>query len=161
MLRQSHLSTEEGVYGLILVAGLVSVAGSTNLGPVRTLAFVVITVFVFWAAHVYAGTVAEHSGSAGVGVSLRAAATHAVRRSRGLLAATVPPAIPLVLSAFGVFGAKAADWIALWIIVAVLALLGYLAYRRKNAPLHMRMVGAVSTAAFGVVIILAKALLHH
>lgn len=163
LLHETHLSTEEGVYGLILIAGLIAVAGSAGQNAWQTLAFIVITVTVFWAAHVYAGTVAEHSGgnANGDGISLRAAMSKAMRRSRGLLTAIIPPAIPLLLSAFGVFDTIAADWIALWIIVAVLAILGYVAYLRKRAPLHLRLVGAASTAAFGIVIILAKALLHH
>ncbi|KAM9865192.1 hypothetical protein ACIFOC_01721 [Leucobacter aridicollis] len=161
LLHQVHLSTEEGVYGLILVAGLIAVAGSTGQGPVQTLAFIAITVAVFWAAHVYAGTVAAHSGSAAAHASLGVAFRHSLRRSRGLLTAVLPPAIPLVLSAAGIFDARTADWLALWAIVGVLAVLGYLAYARKGAAIHVRLIGAASTAAFGVVIILAKALLHH
>lgn len=161
LLREAHLSTEEGVYGLILVAGLIAVAGTSGLGPVLTLIFISVTVLVFWAAHVYAGAVAEHSGNMGQGVSLKTATKSAVHRSRGLLTATIPPAIPLLLSAFGIIGHQLADWIALWVVVGVLGALGYLAYHRKSAALHMRIIGAVSTAAFGIVIILAKALLHH
>lgn len=161
LLQQVHLSTEEGVYGLILVAGLIAVAGSTGQGPVQTLAFIAITVGVFWAAHVYAGTVAAHSGNAAAHVSLGVAFRHSLTRSRGLLTAVIPPAIPLVLSALGVFEARTADWLALWAIVGVLAILGYLAYSRKGAAIHVRLIGAASTAAFGIVIILAKALLHH
>lgn len=161
ILHEVHLSTEEGVYGLILVAGLIAVAGSTGQGAVQTLVFVIVTVLVFWAAHVYAGTVAAHSSGGSVGLSLKEAIRHSRRKSRGLLTATIPPAVPLLLSAFGLFSARSADWIALWIVVAVLAVLGYLAYLRKGAALHMRLLGAVSTAAFGIVIILAKALLHH
>lgn len=161
LLHQTHLSTEEGVYGLILVAGLIAVSGSAGQGPLYTLAFVVITVIVFWAAHVYAGTVATHDGGDGVGRSLRASIRHSMRRSRGLLTATIPPAIPLILSAIGLFDARLADWIALWIIVGVLGVLGYLAYRRKGAPMHLRLLGTLSTAAFGIAIIIAKAFLHH
>ena len=157
-LTGAYLSTEEGVYGLILVAGLIAVAGTSGLSSWQTLVFVGVTVIVFWAAHVYAGSVAAHSGS--TGISLRGAIRHALRRSRGLLAATVPTAIPLVLGAIGVLDTALADWISLWIVVGVLALHGFLAYQRKGSPVHMRVIGAVSTAAFGVVIILAKALLH-
>lgn len=161
LLQQVYLATEEGIYGLILVAGLVAVAGTSGQGPLQTLLFVMITVLVFWLAHVYAGTVATHGETGHAEASLRTAVKQSMRRSRGLLTATIPPAIPLICSAFGLFDTITADWIALWIIVAVLAVLGYLAYLRKGQPLHMRLLGAVSTAAFGIIIILAKALLHH
>jgi len=147
LLHRVHLSSEEGVYGLILVAGLIAVAGSTGQGPLQTLAFIVITVVVFWAAHVYAGAVAEHSsidGASSGGRSLRTSIRHAMRRSRGLLTATIPPAIPLVLSACGLLEIRFADWLALWVVVGVLGVLGYLAYRRKGAPLHLRLVGALT-----------------
>lgn len=159
LLAEVHLSTEEGIYGLILVAGLVAVAGNTGLSSVRALAFVLVTVGVFWVAHVYSGTVAAHSSHAGL--SLRASLRMARKRSRGLLAAVVPPAVPLVLGAVGLIDDLVADWIAMWTIVAVLALLGYLTYRRRDAPLRMCLLAAVSTAALGFVIIVAKALLHH
>lgn len=161
LLKDTHLSTEEGVYGLILVAGLIAVAGASGLGPIKTLGFVVITVAVFWSAHVYAGAVAAHSGGETAGMSLRAAIRHAMRRSRGLLIAAIPPAIPFIMSGFGMFDALTAAWVALWIIVAVLGLLGYVAYARRGSPLYIRLLGAVSTAAFGIVIIIAKALIHH
>lgn len=159
LLAEVHLSTEEGIYGLILVAGLVAVAGASGLTPLRALAFILVTVIVFWVAHVFSGTVAEHS--AHPGLSLRASFKMARKRSRGLLVSVVPPAVPLVLGATGLVGTLTADWIALWVIVAVLALLGYLTYARRGAPVHKRLLAAVCTAALGFVIIIAKALLHH
>ena len=81
-------------------------------------------------------------------------------RSRGLLMAAVPPAVPLLLGALGLVDSITADLIALWIIVGVLAILGFIPYRRKGAPLHICLFGAACTAALGCVIIIAKALIH-
>ena len=161
LLAEVHLSTEEGIYGLILVAGLVAVAGNSGLSSLQTLAFVLVTVGVFWVAHVYSGTVAAHSSQ--LGLSVRTSLRMARKRSRGLLAAIAPPAVPLVLvlGAVGLINDIIADWIAMWTIVAVLAMLGYLTYRRRDASLGMCLVGAVLTASLGLVVIVAKALLHH
>lgn len=159
ILAEAHLSTEEGIYGLILVAGLIAVAGNAGLTALQTLLFVVVTNAVFWTAHVYSGAVAAHSGSEAL--PLRRAIRAAMRRSRGLLTAAVPPAIPLLLGTLGVIESITADWIALWLIVGLLALLGFIPYRRKGAPLHICLFGASCTAALGIVIIIAKALLHH
>ena len=159
LLAEVHLSTEEGIYGLILVAGLVAVAGNSGLSSVQTLAFVLVTVGVFWVAHVYSGTVAAHSSQ--LGLSVRTSLRMARKRSRGLLASIALPAIPLVLGAVGLIDDIVADWIAMWTIVAVLAMLGYLTYRRRDASLGVCLVGAVSTASLGLVVIVAKALLHH
>lgn len=159
LLAEVHLSTEEGIYGLILVAGLVAVAGNSGLSSVQTLGFVLVTVGVFWVAHVYSGTVAAHSSQ--LGLTVRTSLRMARKRSRGLLVAVVPPAVPLVLGAAGLIRDITADWIAMWTIVAVLALLGFLTYRRRDASLGMCLVGAVATASLGLVVIVAKALLHH
>ncbi|MBO1901352.1 hypothetical protein J4H92_05250 [Leucobacter weissii] len=157
------MSTEEGVYGLILVAGLVAASGAARASALQTLVFVGITVLVFWAAHVYAGTVAEH-GSAGTDrepVGLRRAIRRAMRRSRGLLIATLFPAAPLLLGAIGALGDRLSIWVSLWVSVGMLAMLGYLAYLRKGASLHQRLLGAAATASFGIVIIVAKAIVTH
>jgi hypothetical protein len=156
--RERHpLATEEGVYGLILVAGLVAAASGPEVSALHTLVFVVVTVVVFWAAHVYAGAVSAHGPDTGVRRSVATAA----HRSRGLLIAPVLPAIPLLLGAVGVIGDRLAGWASMWVIVATLAVLGYVAYRRRGARMPMRLLGALATASFGIVIILAKALVHH
>ena len=92
------MTTEEGVYGLILVSGLIAASGSAGCRPGRRSCFATAaTVLVFWIAHVYAGAVAMHGSpsAAGTPVSIREAARSAVRKSRGLLAATLAPAAAL------------------------------------------------------------------
>lgn len=157
------IASEEGVYGLILVTGLIASAGSTGAHSGKTLILTGVTVVVFWLAHVYAGTVAAHgsTGTDGSPLSLRASASRAVRRSRGLLASTLPPAVPLILGALRLIPHDVAIWTALWVGVAALAVLGFLSYTRKGASLHRRILGALSAASFGVVIILAKVLVTH
>lgn len=157
------MSTEEGVYGLVLVSGLIAASGGAGAPALRTLLFTLVTVAVFWLAHVYAGTVAAHGsdtaegGPMGIGEATRGA----VVKSRGMLVSTLLPAIPLLLGSLGLIRDTTATWAGLWVCVAALAGLGYVAYRRKGAKLHVRLLGALSTASFGVVIILAKAVITH
>lgn len=156
--RERHpLATEEGVYGLILVAGLIAASSGSDVSALQTLVFVVVTVIVFWAAHVYAGAVSAHGPSTGVRQSIGEAA----HRSRGLLIAPVLPTVPLLVGAMGLVGDRLAGWISMWVIVATLAVLGYVAYRRRGARMLVRVLGSLATATFGMVIILAKALIHH
>lgn len=60
------LMTEEAIYGIILVSGMIVVSESVALDSLRAFLTVFGTVVVFWAAHVYAGTLArfghEHGG---------------------------------------------------------------------------------------------------
>lgn len=158
-----HLASGEGVYGLILVAGLIATASSAKAPSIRVLIFVAVTLIVFWLAHVYSAVVADHGrmGDDGEPMTLRAAIREAVGEARGMLFAAVFPAGALLLGVFGVLGDKAAAWLALWICVAALACLGYLSFRRLNAKLHVRLLGALTTASFGILIIVAKAIVTH
>ena len=56
------LVSEEAIYGLILVAGMVIVASERADEAWDTVVTVAVTVIVFFAAHVYAGTVSRMSG---------------------------------------------------------------------------------------------------
>ena len=155
--------SEEGVYGSIIVSGLIAASGGSEAPVWRTLLFIVITVVVFWAAHVYARAVASHGEPTPDGTprSIQESYREAVEGSKGLLAATVAPALVLLLGVFGLIPDNSAKWIALWVSVAVLAIVGYIAYSRKGARWWVRILGAISTASFGLVIVLAKAIISH
>ncbi|MBN8205903.1 hypothetical protein JF550_08015 [Microbacterium esteraromaticum] len=155
--------SEEGVYGSIIVSGLIAASAGSGAPTWRTLLFIGITVTVFWAAHVYARAVATHGETTpdGTTKSIWQSFTEAVKESRGLLAAVVAPALALLLGVFGVLPDSVAKWVALWVSVAVLAIVGYITYSRRGARWWVRILGGVSTASFGIVIILAKAIISH
>lgn len=159
----SGIGSEEGVYGLIVVSGVIATAGGAHPDALFTLLFTAVTVIVFWAAHVYAGAVAMHGSSDADGAvhGLRASIRHAMGRSWGMLAASALPAAVLLLGPLGALDDATAIWLSLWAIVAALAVMGYLAYRRRGAAWHWRLLGAAATASFGVVIIVAKILISH
>lgn len=161
---RDRLSTEQGVYGVILISGLIAVAAATEMAAGRTLLFTALTVLVFWAAHIYAGTVAMHGQRTNDGlrhVGLKEALRHSFTGAHGLLASLVLPGAVLFVSALGLIDDYLAQWIALWVNVGVLAMLGYVAYRRKGAAMHLRVLGALATASFGIFIVLVKALVTH
>ena len=69
------LMSEEAVYGLILVSGMIVVSYNLTATSLNALNTVVVTVLVVFAAHVYAGTLARLAvteGKAGLPASLRA-----------------------------------------------------------------------------------------
>ena len=159
-LVHTHFATDEGVYGVILVAGMIVASGSTKSTALAVFAAVVGTVIVFWAAHVYAGTVAHHGFEDGRIVGIRASFRAALRRSWGLLVSALIPCAILLLGALHLIPDLTAVWIALWTCVAVLAVLGYIAFARRRARWYVRVLGAMATAGFGVVMILLKAWIH-
>jgi hypothetical protein len=159
-LIRASFATEEAVYGVILVAGLIVVSGSHAATSLSVFWTVLITVVVFWLAHLYAGTVAghglDHDRVVGLGESFR----HALWRSLGLLLSSLIPSFILLLGATEAVRDITAIWLALWTCVAVLAVLGFIAFSRRGAAWWVRILGAFTTAAFGLVMILAKALVH-
>lgn len=151
------------MYGLILVSGLIATAGGTGATSFRMLLFVVVTLSVFWLAHVYAGVVGSHgsTGHDGQPMPLRAVIRESMRESQDMLLAALLPAAALLLGVLGILQDRTAGWLAMWVCVAVLALLGYRSYHRLGATLPVRLVGAFATASFGLVIIIAKAIVTH
>jgi hypothetical protein len=156
----SGFVTEESVYGTILVSGVIVVSGAYSATSWQTLISVVGTVIVFWAAHVFAGTVAEHGVSDGRETSLGAAFRRSLRRSFGFLLSALLPALVLLLGALHVVPDMVALWVALWLGVIVLGVLGYRAFAARGSSWPIRIFGCVGTAAFGVAMILLKAAIH-
>jgi hypothetical protein len=154
------ITSEEAIYGLILVSGMIvatASAGGTSLDAFVT---VVITVIVFFAAHVYAGTLgrlAATNGQSGVRDSLAATARH----SSGMLIASVPALIILLLGATRAIDDSAAMWSALIADAVVLGALGWMAVARWSTHWLPRILSALTTAAFGGVLVLLKAIIHH
>jgi len=154
------LMSEEAIYGLILVSGMIVVSGSSQGTSFDALITVAVTVLVFFAAHVFAGTLgrlAATDGQAGLAASLRASA----HQSSGMLIASIPPLIILLAGATRIIDDSAALWVALIANTVLLGALGWVAVARWSTHWFPRILSAVVTAAFGGVLILLKAIIHH
>ena len=156
-----HFATDEGVYGVILVAGMIVASGGGVATAWTVFLSVVGTVIIFWAAHVYAGTVAHHGFEDGRIIGIRESLQGALRRSWGLLVSALIPSTILLLGVAHIVPDPAAVWLSLWVCVAVLAVLGYIAFARRRARWYIRLLGAAATAGFGILMILLKAAIHH
>ncbi|MCT9819632.1 hypothetical protein N3K63_04950 [Microbacterium sp. W1N] len=153
-------ATEQAIYGVLLVAGLIVVASLHASSSLDVLTVVVFTVLVFWLAHVYAGAVARHGVHEGRTIGIRDSLRAAVRDSMGLLVAALLPCALLLLGTLRVVPDALAGWVALWSCVAILGVLGYVAFRRRGAPMAVRLLGAATTAGFGALMALLKAIVH-
>lgn len=152
--------TEESVYGIVLVSGMIIVAGSYRATAWETFVSVIGTVFVFWAAHIYAGTVAGHGVVEGDQTTLAVAFHRSVRRSFGFLLSALLPSFVLLLGALEAIPDSVAMWAALWLGVVILAVLGYSAFAVRGSSWPVRIAGALGTAAFGFAMIAMKAIIH-
>lgn len=154
------LMSEEAIYGLILVSGMIVVSYGLAGTSLNALITVVVTVIVFFAAHVYAGTLARLAatdGKAGLPESVRAAVHH----SLGMLLVSLAPIAVLLLGVTRAVDDGVAIWLALSIDAIALGVLGWLAVAKWTPHFWLRLASALLTAAFGGVLILLKALLHH
>ncbi|WP_292846380.1 hypothetical protein [Microbacterium sp.] len=152
------LMSEEAVYGLILVSGMIVVSNSVVGTSANALLSVVITVIVFFAAHVYAGTLArlaadEHS-------DLRSSVAAAARHSEGLLLVALLPIAVLLLGVTHLIDDEVAIWAALLVDTVVLGALGWIAVAKWTPRFWPRLASALITAAFGLVITALKAVIH-
>lgn len=154
------LMSEEAVYGLILVSGMIVVSGTLVGTSANALVTVAVTVLVFYLAHVYAGTLgrlAATDGGAELGVSIREAARH----SLGMLAVSIAPLVILLLGTTDLIDDMTAIWCALIVNTVMLGILGWIAVARWTHHFWPRLLSALITAGFGVILIALKAFIHH
>lgn len=150
--------TAELISGTVLVSVVIAVADERN-GIADVFVTTILSVLVFWVTQVFVVAVAVQGvRSDEEAISLRRTFRMAVRRSNGLLVAAVPPLVVLLIGIFGLYQGEVAYWIALWLGVAILAVLGWIAFAGRGIPWYWRACGAVATAAFGVLAILLKIL---
>lgn len=154
------LMSEEAIYGLILVSGMVVVSGLSVGTSINALVTVLVTVIVFYLAHVYAGTLGRLAATDGR-ATLHASLAASARQSGGMLLASIPPLLVLLLGAVGILEENVALWAALVINTVLLGELGWFAVARWSTNWLPRIAGAVITAAFGGVLILLKAFISH
>lgn len=147
------------MYGVVLVAGLVAVAGAADV-----ILKVTATVVVFWAVHVYVGMVAHLDDHQDSGVLLtariKAAARVAVLHSWGMLVAGVLPLAVLALGHTGLLSEQQAVWACLWSCVALLGVLGYAKATAWTTSLWVRLASGVTIALLGGVLVLLKMWVH-
>jgi hypothetical protein len=159
-VRETLLVTEESVYGTILVSGMIVVSRGYASTSWETFLSVIGTVLVFWAAHVYAGTVAGYHVARGDDTTFRIALKESVRDSLGFLFAALLPSALLLLGALEAVPDDIAVWAAMWLGVVILAVIGYRMFALRRSTIQVRILGSIGTAAFGVAMILLKALIH-
>jgi hypothetical protein len=152
--------TEESVYGILLVSGMIVVSGTYGASSWETFVSVLGTVIVFWVAHVYAGTVAGHGVVEGDETTLGMAFRRSLRRSMGFLTSALIPSLLLLIGALRVIPDVVAIWVALWLGVVILGALGYSAFALRGSSWTVRILGSLGTGALGIAMILLKALVH-
>lgn len=158
-----HLGSSSAIYGLLVYASLIAATAAhpdddDTIGTILT--FSLVTLVVFWTAHLYAGTLSHHGNFDAADVTLWESIKHGADESFGMLEAAVIPTIVLVLGAVGVLEPRTSIVWSLIAATVVLGFLGFIAFTLREDRLWVRLVGAVVTALFGVVLIILESSIH-
>jgi hypothetical protein len=159
-----HWGTPAGIYGTIVYASVVAASSggaADQADALHVLVFSLVSIVVFWMAHVYSTALGYHGADEHLGARIRDALRHALFESSGMLEAAVVPSIPLLLAALGILPAEVGVLLSLWLTVLLLGLLGYLVFLIRGRSVLVCLTGAVVTGLFGVVVILLKTTLQH
>ncbi|HIE61225.1 MULTISPECIES: hypothetical protein [Microbacterium] len=147
--------TPAAVYGLIVYSALLMITSDYETDVAEVVVSSVATLIVFFIAHVFAYTLADH-GKHPLGTATRYALTH----SAGMLWAAVPPTLAMVIAGAAGRTADDASAYALWVTMLVLAFLGYVAYSRTGAGIAKRILGATGTAFLGAFVAILEYAFH-
>ncbi|SEA37401.1 hypothetical protein SAMN04515680_0165 [Leifsonia sp. 21MFCrub1.1] len=159
-----HWGTPAAIYGTIVYASVIAATAVDNEdsgSAVQILVFSLVSIVVFWLAHVYSDALGFHGDADRLSDRMRDSLRHALFESSGMLEAAVIPSIPLLLASLRILPADLGVSLALWLCVLLLALLGFLVFHVRGRGVWACLVGAVVTGLFGVVVILLKSFLSH
>lgn len=148
------------MYGLILYSAIVAASSTDESDAVYVTVFSVISVVVFWGAHVFSRTISEHGVHRGVEVPLGRAVRLAFAESAGMLYSIILPTLPLLLAVFHVTTTDDAVSLSLLIAMVILGVLGYQSFAARGAHPAVRVLGALGTAFFGFLVIVLNTLVH-
>lgn len=143
------------IYGLIVYSSLLMIAADHDNDTVTVVITAASTLVIFFIAHVFAHTLADH-GKHRLGVATRYALVH----SSGMLWAAVLPTIAMLIAGSQGLSAEDASDYAVWATTVMLAFLGYVAYSRTGARWFVRVLGAAGTAVLGVFVAILEYAFH-
>jgi hypothetical protein len=156
-LARGTANVDGAIFGTITAAAVIaaSAAHDATIGSVVTVT--VVTVVVFWLAHVYGSVVESHMEEGRAGMN---AIGEAMIDELPVLEAPGPSVLLLLAGLIGLLDAHTAVLAALWMAVAQLVIWGAAAARRHRRSWRAAVVSGAISGTFGLVIILLKALVH-
>lgn len=156
-LARGTANVDGAIFGTITAAAVIAASAAHDPTIGSVVAVTVVTVVVFWLAHVYGSVVEGHMEEGRSGVD---AVGEAMIDELPVLEAPAPSVLLLLLGLIGVFDAETAVLAALWMAVAQLVIWGGAAARRHRRSWRAAAVSGAISGTFGLVIILLKALVH-
>jgi len=147
------------IYSTIIVCAVIIVADEFQ-SDLELFELTLGTIVTVWIAHVFSETVATGFNVHPRPTPVRELLHNALVHSSGILLAAVLPLVFLLLGALHVLDAEFSYWSSLIISVIALGVVGWMLIARRGSRWPWRLVGAVATAALGILVIALKALVH-
>jgi hypothetical protein len=144
---RARFGSPAAVYGLIVYSVAIAVVSDEEETLGGVLGKSVLSLLVFFVAHVFAHTLSDHGR-----LPLGAAIGSGVRHSAGMLYSSVPSTAVLLAGTLEGGEPDATVSLALIVSMIVLAVLGYSAYAERGVRRTMRWAGAIGTGFLGFVI---------
>ncbi|WP_395242841.1 hypothetical protein ACGGZK_11755 [Agromyces sp. MMS24-K17] len=151
--------SEHAVHGVVLVSALIAVGWQFDT-DLEVLGFILGSVTILWLTHVYAAVVASRRTPEGRRIPIWRAIGTAAAHTSGLLLAMLIPSAFLLLAVFGWVDEYVAYYLALWVGVVILAIIGWINSTRNESPWWLRVLSSLITAAFGLGVIWLGTLIH-
>jgi len=147
------------IYGTILSLSVVAVSAGGDVRPGVLAVGVVVTSVVFWLAHAYAE-------AAGRQIAQKrrfrfADRAQIAREEWPMVQSSLPIAACLVVGQLGLLGDQRPTWLAMVVGIAILAGWGFAVGRAEGLHGVQRIVSVLTTAAFGIVLLVLKILVSH
>jgi len=147
------------IYGSIVSTALIAVLWQEHSTPRTMTLSVVLTMLVFWLAHVWA-QISGHRIQLGDGL-LWHEVKHLGREEWPMVEATFAPVAVLALGWIGVLGSDNTARLALAVAIAQLFAWGVVAGRRQHENWGRAMFGGVLDGALGLVLVVLEAAVIH
>lgn len=152
---RERFATAPAIYGLIVFEVLIAATSDDEHEAFFVFVWSAVALVVFYLAHSFAEALAAHEQRR-IGAAIRKGFSH----SSGMLYAAILPSIALIICAIlGVNGEDASGW-ALLVGLIVLGYLGYQAMADRGARIGARILAALLTAFFGLIIMFVDYAVH-
>jgi hypothetical protein len=147
-----------GIYGTIVVAGVLAASGADEEPDVLAAGFYALaTAVIFWVAHAEANVLGmKVAGPPGTAPTLR----ESLRRELPLVVSALPPLFALAIATLFGAGDETAIDAGLWLCVALLAACGAMVELRERSSAGRVARAAAGTGALGLLLVLLHASVH-
>ena len=146
------------LYGAIITGTVMSATASHDAGVARILGAVLVVLGIYWLAEVYVRVFTHQLSKGAAGLWQRIGSS--ARNELAVLLGGVPAVVTFLVMILVGLSVDTAVNVALWVTVAFLGAIAYLAARHVGTPPRTAFLESLFGASLGVLMIIAKGLLH-